>query len=466
MEGREQHNIDLKEKHILYTEGDKDMETKLERIAEVAKSKPNDRFTSLIHMINKETLIQCHNEMKTKKASGVDEVTKEMYDNNLLANVDDLIARMKSQAYKPQPVKRVYIPKPGSDDKRPLGIPSYEDKLVQSTLGKILNAIYEQDFLECSFGFRPNRGCHDALKLLDKIVNKSNINYVLDTDIKGFFDNLSHEWMIKFLEHRIEDKNLLRLISRFLKAGIIDAGIKHDTPQGAPQGGVCSPILANIYLHYVLDLWFEKIVRQYCKGRAYMIRYADDSVFCFQYEEDANRFYEALILRLGKFGLEVAKDKTKLIKLNKGNDDDNDNDINEDGNSFDFLGFTHYVGKDKNGSKRVKRKTSKKKYRASLLRCKEWMKANRILPTEVFMKTIISKIQGHCNYYGITDNRRSVGNFIDECRSMIFKWLNRRSQKRSFDWSKFVLFLKKYPLPKVKTYVHIFDLGAGSSYLL
>lgn len=438
------------------------METKLERIAEVAKSEPNERFTSLIHLINRESLIQCHNDMKTKKASGIDEVAKEIYDNNLLDNVDDLVARMKRQAYKPQPVKRVYIPKPGTTDKRPLGIPSYEDKLVQAALAKILNAIYEQDFLECSFGFRPNRGCHDALKILNKIVNKSNIHYVVDTDIKSFFDNVSHEWLMKFLEHRIEDKNLLRLISRFLKGGIIDSGIKYDTPQGTPQGGVCSPILANIYLHYVLDLWFDRIVRIHCKGSAYMVRYADDSVFCFQYEEDAKRFYEALILRLEKFNLEVAKEKTKFIKLNKGNDDENDNG---DGNSFDFLGFTHYVGVDKNGNKRVKRKTSKKKYRASLLRCKEWIKANRILPTDVFMKTIISKIQGHCRYYGITDNRRSVGNFIDECRSLIFKWLNRRSQKRSFDWNKFIIFLKKYPLPKVKTYVHIFDLGAGSNYL-
>lgn len=440
------------------------METKLERIAEVAKSNPNEKFTSLIHLINKETIIQSHNEMKANKASGVDEVTKELYASNLIENTDDLIAKMKRQAYKPQPGRRVHIPKPGTNGKRPLGIPAYEDKLVQANLAKILNAIYEQDFLECSFGFRPNRGCHDAIQLLDKIVNKPMINYVVDTDIKGFFDNVSHEWMMKFLEHRIEDKNLLRLITRFLKAGIIDAGIKYETPQGTPQGGVCSPILGNIYLHYVLDLWFDKIVRKSCKGRAYMVRYADDSIFCFQYEEDAKRFFKAFIQRLGKFNLEVAEEKTKIIKLNKGNDDDNNSD--QDRNSFDFLGFTHYVGKDKNGSKRIKRKTSKKKYKASLLRCKEWIKANRILPTKIFMKTIRAKIQGHCNYYGITDNRRSVGNFIDECRTLIFKWLNRRSQKRSFDWSKFVLFLKKYPLPKVKTYVNVFELGAGNNYLL
>jgi len=374
---------------------------------------------------------------------------------------------MKRQAYIPQPAKRVYIPKPGTDVKRPLGIPAYEDKLVQAALAKILNAIYEQDFMECSFGFRPNRGCHDALKLLNKIVNDECIRYVVDTDIKGFFDNVSHDWMMKFIEHRIEDKNLRRLIARMLKAGILEDGIKYDTPQGTPQGGVASPILANVYLHYVIDLWFEKLVRKHCEGKAYMIRYADDSIFCFQYEEDAKRFYQSLIIRLEKFNLKVAEEKTKIIELEKDNKEDNSDEENEkEENSFDFLGFTHYVGKDPNGRKRVKRKTSKKKYRASLLRCKEWMKKNRTIPTKEFMKTMKAKIQGHCNYYGVTDNRRMVGNFIDECRKLIYKWLNRRSQKKSFDWDKYVLFLKKYPLPKAKIKVNIFDSGAGNSYLM
>lgn len=435
------------------------METKLERIAEIAKTKPEERFTALIHLINKEAVIQCHEEMNGRKASGVDEVTKAEYEENLEANVEDLLSRMKRQAYKPQPAKRVYIPKPGTEKKRPLGIPAYEDKLVQAALAKILNAIYEQDFMECSFGFRPNRGCHDALKLMDKIVNDKNIRYVVDTDIKGFFDNVDHEWMMKFIEHRIADVNLCRLINRFLKAGIIDAGVRYDTPQGTPQGGVCSPILGNIYLHYVIDLWFEKVVRKYCKGKAYMLRYADDSIFCFQYEEDARKFYRSLIERLMKFNLNVAEEKTKILELKKNEEDDDKGD-----NSFDFLGFTHYIGKCKNGRKRVKRKTSKKKYKASLLRCKEWMKENRTLTVDTFMKTMKAKIQGHCNYYGITDNRRAVGNFIDECRNLIYKWLNRRSQKKSFNWDKFVLFLKLYPLPRAKTHVNIFELGAGGSY--
>ena len=438
------------------------METKLRRIAEIAKTKPSERFTSLIHLINAETLIQSHNNMKAGKASGIDNVTKYEYEADLKENIEDLVGRMKRNAYKPQPARRVYIPKPGSNNKRPLGIPAYEDKLVQAALAEILNAIYEQDFLECSFGFRPNRGCHDALQLLDKILNKPSIRYVVDTDIKGFFDNIDHEWMMRFIEHRIEDKNLRRLISRFLKAGIMEAGIRYDTPRGTPQGGVCSPILANIYLHYTLDLWFDKIVRKHCRGDAYMVRYADDSIFCFQYAKDALRFYRAFINRLDKFGLEISQEKTKIIRLNK---DDEDSGEDDNSSSFDFLGFTHYVGRDKNGRKRVKRKTSKKKYKASLLRCKEWMKRNRNIPIKQFMRIMKAKIQGHCNYYGITDNHMAVSNYIDECKRLLYKWLNRRSQRKSFCWDKFSLFLDKYPLPKAKTYVRIFDYGAGSSYL-
>lgn len=446
------------------------METKLTRITEAARKRPEEKFTSLAHLINEETIKECHREMSTKKAAGVDAVTKEEYGLNLESNVKDLINRMKRQAYKPQPVRRVYIPKAGTDKKRPLGIPAYEDKLVQGVVARILNAIYEQDFLECSFGFRPKRGCHDALKVLDKIVNKKEIKYVVDADIRGFFDHVDHEWMMKFLQHRIADPNILRLIARFLRSGIIEAGIEYDTPEGTPQGGVCSPILGNLYLHYVLDLWFEKRVRKNCRGMAYMVRYADDTVFCFQYEEDAKEFYSQMIERLGKFKLEVAEEKTKIITLNKEEDDDDGEENGGGGcrqpNSFDFLGFTHYMGKDKNGARRVKRKTSKKKYRASLLRCKEWIRRNRHMPTKSFMKEMRAKLQGYRRYYGITDNRSAVSSFIDEVKRLVFKWLNRRSQRKSFNWDKFNLFLKKYPLPRAKTYVNIFKLGMGRSYVL
>lgn len=446
------------------------MGTKLEGIAKAARLRPEEKFTSLIHLINEETIKECHREMQRKKAAGVDNVTKAEYELDLDENVKDLINRMKRQAYKPQPVRRVYIPKAGTDKKRPLGIPAYEDKLVQGALAKILNAIYEQDFLECSFGFRPGRGCHDAIKVLDNILHKNKIRYVVDVDIKGFFDNVNHQWLMKFLEHRIADPNILRLIVRFLKAGIIEAGITYDTPEGTPQGGVCSPILANIYLHYVQDIWFEKRIRKNSKGMAYMVRYADDSVFCFESEEDAKEFYSQLIERLAGFNLELAQEKTKIIALNKDDDDDddksNENGDNRQAKSFDFLGFTHYIGKDRNGVKRIKRKTSKKKYKAALQRCKEWIRRNRHLPTKEFMKKLFVKLIGHNRYYGVTYNRRAVHNFFHEVQKQVYKWMNRRSHRKSFDWDKFGLFLKKYSMPKVKTYVRVFDLGKGSSYVL
>lgn len=251
---------------------------------------------------------------------------------------------------------------------------------------------------------------------------------MVDVDIRGFFDHVDHEWMMTFLRHRIADPNLLRLIARFLKAGIIDTGIKYDTPEGTPQGGVCSPILANIYLHCSLDLWFEKRIRKTSKGLSYMVRYADDSVFCFEYEEDARIFYSQMIDRLKKFNLEVAEEKTKIISLDKSNkDDDDDSGLNSHDHSFDFLGFTHYPKENKKGYTYISRKTSKKKYRHSLLRCKEWIRKNRHLPSKDFMAKMKQKIQGYCQYYGVTDNRIAVSNFIDEVKRLIYKAESQKS---------------------------------------
>jgi len=286
------------------------LETKLTRISELAKQRPKVKLQTLMHAIDEESLKASHLVLSADKATGVDAVTKAEYGENLQENITDLLGRMKRQAYKPQAVKRVYIPK-GDGKKRPLGIPAYEDKLVQKAINEILTVIYEPEFLDCSYGFRPGRSCHDALKEVGKILETKNISYVVDADIKGFFDNVDHKWMMKFLQERIQDINLLRLIQRFLKAGIMEQGKRWDTEIGTPQGGIISPTLANVYLHYVLDLWVTVKIARESRGVVSVIRYADDFICFFQYQDDAEAFYEKLIERLGKFNLEIAEEKNE-----------------------------------------------------------------------------------------------------------------------------------------------------------
>jgi len=435
------------------------MRTKLERIARIAKERPEERFTSLVHLINEESLIRAHRQMKAKKAPGVDKVTKDKYEENLTENVRGLITRMKRNSYRPQPVLRRYISKIGTTESRPLGIPAYEDKLVQLALKEILEAVYEQDFLNCSYGFRPHRGCHEALKALNYSIEKKEINYLADIDIKGFFEHLDHRRLMEFLSIRIADPKIKRLVVKFLKAGIMEEGRLLPTSEGTPQGGIISPLLANIYLHYVLDLWFIETVKKRCKGSAYLIRYADDFVCCFQYQEEAYRFYQELTERLKTFNLEVAEDKSKIIAFGK----DSLNRLKP--TTFDFLGFTHYASKSKKGKFRVKRKTSRKKFTASLRRCKDWLRTNRNMEIKIIMGKLTTKLLGYYHYYGITDNTKPLVSFRTEVSKLLFKWLNRRSQKKSFDWNKFNLFLRRYPLPYPKIYVHIYDLSPNLSYL-
>jgi group II intron reverse transcriptase/maturase len=442
------------------------METKLLRIAELAKSDPKVKFTSLVHLLNEHSLAQSHNELPNKKATGINGTTKEQYSENLKENIEDLVSRLKNKSYRPVPVRRMYIPKLNSNKKRPLGIPEYEDKIVQKGITKILNTIYENDFLDCSFGFRPNRNCHDALKLLNHYIEKRSVNYVVDVDIKGFFDNVDHIWMMEFLKLRIADPNLLRIIGRFLKGGYMEEGKKHKTDNGTPQGGVISPILANVYLHYVLDLWFEKRVRKQCKGQAYIVRYADDFVCCFQYMSEAQEFFQSLKLRLKKFNLEVAEDKTKIIPFGRFAEKNAFQKGNRKPATFDFLGFTHYCGKSKQGNFRVKRRSSRKKVQGKLKESKEWLKSNRNKDIHMIMDRFRRSLVGYYNYYCITDNTQSVNNFKDKIEYLLFKWLNRRSQRKSFTWDKFRLFLNKYPLPSPRVKVNIYDLRKEISYIL
>ena len=311
------------------------MLTGLERIRKLAQSAPERKLQTLMHNVNVETLLAAHRAQKTGKAAGVDRETKSSYEENLQENLEKLVERMKAFSYRPQPVRRTYIPK-DEGKLRPLGIPAYEDKLVQSVMADILNAIYETKFYDCSYGYREGKSGHDAIKKLVRDLQNWT-NWIVDADIKGFFDNVNHDWMMRFLEHDIEDKNFLRYIKRFMKAGIMEDGQFQDTDKGVPQGGSISPVLANVYLHYALDMWFDKVVRKHCQGGASMIRFADDVVFCFTCREDAERFYVSLRQRLAKFGLELSENKTKIIRFGRN--------AEESAQTFDFLGFTFYGGK-------------------------------------------------------------------------------------------------------------------------
>ena len=429
------------------------METKLTRIAEIAKEKPKEVFTALYHHLNQTMLMECHQELAGNKAAGVDQVTKEEYEKNLEENISSLIEKLKKHSYKPQPVRRTYIPK-GDGQKRPLGIPAYEDKIVQLGLNRILQAIYEQDFLKCSYGFRPSLSCHDALRELGSII-QGKTNYIVDADIKGFFDNVNHEWLMKFLALRIGDPNILRLIIKFLKAGIMEEGKVETSEIGTPQGAIISPTLANIYLHYVLDLWFEKAVKPSCKGEAHLVRYADDFVCCFQYKDEAERFYKALKERLSKFQLEMAESKSKIIQFGRFAEQDRNKRGLGKPETFDFLGFTHYCGKTRNGKFVTKRKTSKKKFKAKVKEFKQWVKTVRNRNIHEIFKTVEAKLRGHYNYYGVTDNYHMMSKYRIAIIKLLFKWLNRRSQRKSFTWEKFDLFLKLKSLPNPKIHIDL-----------
>ena len=381
-----------------------------------------------MHNVNEETLMSEHRKQNRKKAVGVDGVSKDRYDENAEENIRELVKRMKKFQYKPLPVKRVYIPK-ANGKKRPLGLPSYEDKLVQGVMADILNDVYEPRFLDCSYGFRENRNAHQVVRYINQTIMCRKVNYVLEADIKGFFDNVDHDWLMKFLEHDIADKNFLRYIKRFLIGGIMEGTELKESDRGTPQGGLISPVLANVYLHYVLDLWFEKGIKPRLKGEGYYVRYADDFLIMFQYENEAGKVMQALIPRLGKFGLEVAEDKTRILPIGrfKGTKED-----------FDFLGFTFYNTKTRTGKYRVGVRTSKKKLKAKKQAVKAWLKTRLTKPVADTMKTLAAVIRGHCNYYGVNGNFHAIQNFWKYLKYATYRMLNRRDQKGKFRYKKYL----------------------------
>jgi RNA-directed DNA polymerase len=431
------------------------METKLARIAKIAKEKPKVKFTTLYHLLNEELLTKCHRELDGNKAAGIDEITKTEYEVNLVDNIKDLVSRLKTMSHRPQPVRRVYVPKDEKED-RPLGIPAYEDKIIQLGLKKILEAIYEQDFLNVSFGFRPGRSCHDALKELNRTIEHERTNYIVDADIRSFFTTVDHEWLIKFLEARVADPKIIRLIKRFLKAGVVENETRIPTEMGTPQGSILSPLLANVYLHYVLDLWFKVKIEKKLKGKATIIRYCDDFVCCFQLKKEADTFYKDLVVRLAKFKLQSAEEKTKVIMFGRFAEENCKKWYGKKPETFNFLGFTHYCGKSEKGWFRVKRKTSRKKFKAKVKAFNQWLKRNRHWDIQELMDKIRIALLGHFRYYGVTDNSYSLSEFKHRIIRLLFKWLNRRSQRNSYTNEKFRLFLKRHPLPNPKIYVNIY----------
>ena len=401
------------------------MATKLQDIR--ALSVKHSRLETLINHVNYETLAAEHRRQQKRKAAGVDKVTKEEYGENLEENLNDLLTRMKKFSYRPQPVRRTWIPK-ANGKTRPLGIPSYEDKLVQGVMANILNEVYEPRFLDCSYGFRPGRKAHDAIKAVNDLIMFKRVNYILDCDIKGFFDNVDHQWLMKFLEHDIADKNFLRYIVRFLKAGVMVEGHYENTSVGTPQGGLISPVLANVYLHYVLDLWFEKRIKRQLRGEAYLVRYADDFIIMFENEEEAKEVYEALKERLSQFGLELAEDKTRILPFGR-------NSKTKD--TFDFLGFTHVNSKTRNGRYTIGHLVSKKKKKLFKANLKKWVKENRNVNFDAFMAKLNRKLMGTNNYYSVSGAIKEVRALYNHAFWLVYKWMNRRSQRRSFTLVKF-----------------------------
>ena len=422
--------------------------SKLRQIAEKARKDKGFVFNSLAHLINEESLSRCFGELKRNSAPGIDGVSVREYGENLDENLKRLVERMKTKKYRPQAVKRVLIPKPGKKEKRKLGVPAVEDKLVQLVMKKILESIFEEDFVDFSYGFRPKRSCHQAVNRLDKVVMTRPVNHVVDVDIEKFFDNVSHYWLLRCLEERINDPNFLLLVRRFLKAGIWEEGKILPSKEGTPQGGVISPVLANIYLHYVLDLWFERSFKKQAKGMMEMIRYCDDFVVCCESAKDAENFTKELEQRMAKFELSISKEKTSIVRFGRNAW----NSYQKGGKrveTFNFLGFTHYCTKSRKGKFIMGHKTQKEKLAKGLKELNLWLKKIRnMLPLQEWWKVLRKKLIGHYNYFGISGNMRCLRQFYKQASCLTFKWINRRSQKKSMTLKKYFNYLDWRPLPQ------------------
>ena len=405
----------------VFTGNDKAMEIK-------AQLQKYGIVQNIMHLVNAHSLSVVHAKQEPNKAKGVDGEDKESYGKNLLKNIQNLLGRMIGFQYKPQPVRRTYIPKLNGK-LRPLGIPSYEDRLVQGAMAEILNEVYEPEFLNCSYGFRPKRRCHDAIKFINNIVMFNHVNWILEADIKGFFDHVNHNKLMEMLGERIKDSSFLRYVMRFLTAGVMESGKYLDSTEGTPQGGLISPVLANVYLHYVLDTWIEKTIKPMMKGIVHYVRYADDFVILLEREDEAMQMMQMLKERLAEYSLEVAEDKTRILPFGPKA---------KEKEEFDFLGFTFYNTKTRKGWYRVGIKTCMKKLKAKRQLIKQWIKFNMHEDTEELLAALNLKYKGHCQYYGVNGNFPMLAKFKRYLMYITYKTLRRRSQKGKISWEKFL----------------------------
>jgi RNA-directed DNA polymerase len=423
--------------------------TRQERIAKLAKQAPQMGFTSLNHYIDLAWLREAYRRTRKDGAVGVDGQTAAEYERDLEGNLQSLLDRAKSGTYRAPPVRRVHIPKGTGGQTRPIGIPTFEDKVLQRAVAMVLEAIYEQDFLDCSYGFRPGRSAHQALEAFHQQRQALRAEWVVEVDIRGFFDALDHAHLRGFLKRRVRDGVLIRLIGKWLHAGVLEEGSLQHPESGTPQGGVISPLLANVYLHYVLDEWFEREVRPRLRGRAFLIRYADDFVMGFSCEDDARRVMEVLPKRFGRYGLTLHPEKTRLVAFRRPAQRRSRDDSNGEppAGTFDLLGFTHYWGRSRHGNWVVKRKTAGSRFRRAIQAITQWCRLHRHWPVAEQHATLSQKLRGHYAYYGITGNAVCLSRFHHEVVGIWRKWLGRRKRGGPPPWEQFMAMLRRYPLP-------------------
>jgi RNA-directed DNA polymerase len=430
------------------TQSGKGVSQGLAGVRKAARDNKEMKFTALLHHLTVDLLRESFYSLKRKAAPGVDGVTWQEYETGLENRLIDLHGRVHRGAYRAMPSRRVYIEK-ADGRQRPLGVAALEDKIVQQAVATILNQIYEEDFLGFSYGFRPGRSQHDALDALSYALLKKKVNYILDADIRGFFDNLDKSWLVKFVEHRVADPRILRLIQKWLKAGVMEDGKWSETQTGTPQGSVISPLLANVYLHYAFDLWVNVWRKKWAQGEVVVIRYADDTIGGFQYQRDADRFLANLRERLGKFGLELNPDKTRRIEFGRYAEENRKRRGEGKPETFDFLGFTHISGKNGLGRFMVRRTTIRKRMRAKLRQIKQQLRERMHDPVLQTGQWLTSVVQGYFNYYAVPGNLTSLGVFRDRVLALWWRTIRRRSQKRRISWTRILVLAQRWlPQPR------------------